>query len=619
MTTDMTMTAIAGTSTAYPPTDGLQAKTTYIQLAETGFSDTVLKALDRLREKSVLTDAIICVEDQELHCHKVVLSSCSDVFCQMFSTSTNDTTQRIYTSIVSADTMRLLVDFVYKGKVEVKRNEVKKLQAASKLYGVCSLSQLCERSLEIVKQEPVLDSVGSDNVEAGVQQSAGMSVLDSDTDGFILARVRVKEEDICREVGETIYTNDGNGCEAMDWKSNRHGNRAINSFSTQCQSTSNDRNQGHCQLDDSELSDASGAKRRPEKTISVKIEPFSPDDPEYWHSSRYQDGDADFNTMRNKQSSADTSEDLQDGSDDDDQQFYIATEVSGVAMAIDDSFKEGRRELSSTATKWIATGHGGNADTDNTWELQEVVHEGDSETASQYSNTLSHTGTLVKRSVYPIYNRALTGTALPVVESTNGMQEDSEQQSENEVRHGMGAQFETLGSESQSVSSVVLPVINTCSDSLAIKQHCSEISRSKYYTCKVCGEVFNPFSLFCLHVKQRALGQSQNVCPLCEHTFSSFCGLGRHFKILHKNKMTSVKGHRNAAILNDCLYRYRCQTCGKVFIKFAIFKIHEKQHEQGVSELQCPLCGWDYKNFKNVLIHFKRTHKSQLQEWEGNS
>ncbi|XP_070533492.1 uncharacterized protein [Ptychodera flava] len=359
------MTDIAMGDRLDQTTDGRLASTSYIALAEKGFSDTVLNSLNGLREQAILTDAIICVEDQELHCQKVVLSSCSDVFCQMFSTSTNDTTQRIYTSIVSADTMRQLVDFVYKGKVEVQRSDVKKLEVASKLYGVCSLSQLCERSLETVKQEPVFDSVGSDNVEAGVQQSAGMSVLDSDTDGFILERVRVrsletvkqepvldcvgsdadivervrvKEEDNSREIGETIYTNDGNGYEAMDWKSNRHGNRAINSFSTQCQLASDDGNQGHCQLDKGERSDACGAKQCPEKTIKVKIEPFSPDDPEYWHSSRYQDGDADFNTMRNQQSSADTSEDLLDGSDNDDQQFYIATEVSDVAMATDGSF-----------------------------------------------------------------------------------------------------------------------------------------------------------------------------------------------------------------------------------------------------------------------------------------
>ncbi|XP_070533488.1 uncharacterized protein [Ptychodera flava] len=633
-----------------------------------------------------------------------------------------------------------------------------------------------------------------------------MSVLDSGTPADIVERVRVKEEDNSGEIGEKIYTNDGNGYEAMDWKSNRHGNRAINSFSTQCQSASDDGNQGHCQLDKGERSDASGAKQCPEKTITVKTEPFSPDDPEYWHSSRYQDGDADFNTMRNKQSSADTSEDLQDGSDNDDQQFYIATEVSDVAMATDGSFqgvRGGSTELSSVATERLATIHGGNSDSDNAWQLKHGGHEEESQVASQCSNTSSYSRTPIKRSIYPIYNRAATwnvtsracltdaetalgrdtdksteampepvheidaesqfsregdkdamdhaendmqckcvqcmgsvqsveliqcramlklpmgkdcgeffrslalfrlhekhhnmavsrvtcpsclqtfplfgncgehfwnahndGTTwqdddphLPAAESENYIQEYSEQQSENDVGHNMEPQpqFEILASENQSDS----VVINTCSESLSSRNYRSEVSRSKHYTCKLCGELFNPFSLFCLHVKQRAQGVSTNTCPMCGQTFSSFCSLGRHFKNVHKNKITSVNvisigntsgnkpgdyseqgpesgslssqsidGSVNGASTDDedaatddegngtiiKRSKYWCQKCDKNFFKVFTFKIHESQHEKGLSQLQCPLCGWDYAHIKGVLNHFKRQHKSKLEEWGG--
>ncbi|XP_070533490.1 zinc finger protein 655-like isoform X1 [Ptychodera flava] len=249
---------------------------------------------------------------------------------------------------------------------------------------------------------------------------------------------------------------------------------------------------------------------------------------------------------------------------------------------------------------------------------------------------------------------------LPAAESENYIQEYSEQQSENDVGHNMEPQpqFEILASENQSDSVVV----NTCSESLSSRNYNSEVSRSKHYTCKLCGELFNPFSLFCLHVKQRAQGVSTNTCPMCGQTFSSFCSLGRHFKNVHKNKITSVNmisigntsenkpgdyskqgpqscslssqsidGSVNGASTDDEYAaiddegngtikrsKYWCQKCGKKFFKVLSFKIHESQHEKGLSELQCPLCGWDYAHFNGVLHHFKKQHKSKLEEWGGN-
>ncbi|XP_070575663.1 uncharacterized protein [Ptychodera flava] len=437
------MTGIASSDRLDPTTDGCLVSTSSIQLTDMGFSDGVLNALNRLREQAVLTDAIICAEDQEIHCHKVVLSSCSDVFCRMFSTSTNNTTQRIHTSIASADTMRKIINFVYKGTTEVQRSELEKLHTASKHFGVTRLSKLCERFLGISREEPVLDSVGSDDVEAGGQQTAEkffvvheMPVTDLGTQPQTVERVKVKKECTYPEIGDRISRNKGIGHEVMDWESGCHGNNASNSASTQCQSTSGSDigNQGQCQSFQGERSDTYGAKTAHEETISVKTEPVLLDDPvfhqktisvktepalldepEHWHSRSYQNGDRDLYSASGisatHQSSADTNQDPEDASNDDSQQFYIATELNDDAMATGDSFQGERRgstELSSMATGLIAAGHGGNNGNDNTRKLHESGREAESDTASHFSNTSSSTGYPVTgfTCVYPSYNRA---------------------------------------------------------------------------------------------------------------------------------------------------------------------------------------------------------------------
>ncbi|XP_070533497.1 uncharacterized protein [Ptychodera flava] len=386
------MTAIHSSNGVDPTTDSSPASRSYIQLEERGYSDTVMNSLNGLREQAILTDAIICVEDQELHCHKVVLSSCSDVFCQMFSTSTNDTTHRIHTSIVSADTMRQLVDFVYKGKVEVQSSELKKLHSASKYFGVSSLGKLCDRFLGISRHEPDLNSVGNGDVEAGRRQNSEiltdapkMSVFDSDTQAHSGERVRVKEENKLVEVGDRMYRNVVNCNEVIDWESSCHGSDADNSVSTQCSSTTSFDvgNEGQCQsaIPVGERSDTYGTKTSHEKTISVKTEPVLLDDPEHRHSRSYQDGDTDFYSVSGRvathQSSADTYQDLDDDSDDDSQQFYIATELNDDATATGDSFQGERRgstELTSMATEWIAAAQGANPDSDNTWQQCRTVN-----------------------------------------------------------------------------------------------------------------------------------------------------------------------------------------------------------------------------------------------------
>ncbi|XP_070533483.1 zinc finger protein 14-like isoform X1 [Ptychodera flava] len=231
----------------------------------------------------------------------------------------------------------------------------------------------------------------------------------------------------------------------------------------------------------------------------------------------------------------------------------------------------------------------------------------------------------------------------PMSESENSTEDDSEQQSESDLQDGIESksQLGTLHSRNQSAANIT----NTGSQPVPSKQSFYDVRVSKYlYTCKQCSQQFNSHTLFSLHEKQHTLGLSNTICPLCGQTFSSFCNLGRHFKTVHKNKMTianvnslrddSEQGiqrdsscsqsgdgtvneacsgsHRNRAIS-----KYgRCQKCGQLFMKEALFKMHERQHELGLSNLQCPVCGRKFSTFSNLAKHFKQAHRNKLSSLE---
>ncbi|XP_070535308.1 zinc finger protein ZFP2-like [Ptychodera flava] len=244
----------------------------------------------------------------------------------------------------------------------------------------------------------------------------------------------------------------------------------------------------------------------------------------------------------------------------------------------------------------------------------------------------------------------------PVAESENNLQQDSEQQSENDEQHDreLHSQFEILHSDNQSGDIFT----NTCTQLVAKKQHFSYTSKSKHLiTCKQCGQKFRSFTLYSLHEKQHVLGLSSKTCPLCRQIFSNFCNLGSHFKTVHKDKMmtadenslTDESGNNtevcseqrvriglscgqnsdgsandvvsdsrgNGDIQTHCSILHPCQKCGQVFKKVDTFKMHERQHELGLSNLQCPLCGIKFSTFSNLGKHFKK-HRNKVSTWAHN-
>ena len=99
-----------------------------------GHSAEILRSTNTLRKQNLLCDVILHVEDRDFPVHRVILAACSDYFKAMFTNSMSESTsekKNIVIKGLSADTMEILLDFIYTETIKVSVENVQALLPAA--------------------------------------------------------------------------------------------------------------------------------------------------------------------------------------------------------------------------------------------------------------------------------------------------------------------------------------------------------------------------------------------------------------------------------------------------------------------------------------------------------
>ncbi|XP_071766472.2 kelch-like protein 10 [Centroberyx gerrardi] len=104
---------------------------------------------NELRLDGKLCDAVLRVDDAEFNAHKIILCGCSSYFCALFTHGWTSQEQRHYNILgVSADMMRLLIEFAYTRSVPVTEDNVEELLAAADQLCIMGVVRTCCEFLE---------------------------------------------------------------------------------------------------------------------------------------------------------------------------------------------------------------------------------------------------------------------------------------------------------------------------------------------------------------------------------------------------------------------------------------------------------------------------------------
>ncbi|CAB4000819.1 kelch 12 [Paramuricea clavata] len=115
-----------------------------------GHSTEILSSINTLRKRNLLCDAILFVEDRDFPIHRVILAACSDYFEAMFTSGMSESCKeqkKIEIQGLSADTMEILLDFIYTEKVKVSVENVQALLPAACLLQLNGAKKACSEFL----------------------------------------------------------------------------------------------------------------------------------------------------------------------------------------------------------------------------------------------------------------------------------------------------------------------------------------------------------------------------------------------------------------------------------------------------------------------------------------
>ncbi|XP_076009806.1 kelch-like protein 10 [Genypterus blacodes] len=113
---------------------------------------------NELRLKEELCDAVIRVQNEDFHIHRVILSGCSEYFRSLFTRWSSTVDQVYEIDQVSPEIMRLIIEFAYIGSEEVNHTNVEELYIACDFFKVTGLMDACLRFMrEHLSKENCID------------------------------------------------------------------------------------------------------------------------------------------------------------------------------------------------------------------------------------------------------------------------------------------------------------------------------------------------------------------------------------------------------------------------------------------------------------------------------
>jgi len=123
---------------------------------------TLQDGMKSLFKSKVFSDVKLLVDGEEFDAHRAALASRSEVFEAMFNASMTETaTNSVTIGDISAETMKLLLQFIYTdtfAAYDVQPAVIGDLLKAAQKYQISRLSRLCEKkAVEALTLESVLD------------------------------------------------------------------------------------------------------------------------------------------------------------------------------------------------------------------------------------------------------------------------------------------------------------------------------------------------------------------------------------------------------------------------------------------------------------------------------
>ncbi|CAC5365929.1 KLHL12 [Mytilus coruscus] len=151
------------------------------QIFTDSHAKSILTTMNNLRKVNKLCDVVLQVDGEEFPAHRVVLAACSDYFCAMFTNEMSEKDKSVITlHEISADVMRVLLDFVYTETVNVSVENVQELLPAACLLQLTGVKQACSSFLE--KQ---LDATNCLGIKIFAEQHSCNELLEA-ADSFCL-------------------------------------------------------------------------------------------------------------------------------------------------------------------------------------------------------------------------------------------------------------------------------------------------------------------------------------------------------------------------------------------------------------------------------------------------
>ena len=108
-----------------------------------------LMVMDDLRKRHQLCDVTICVGNNKIYAHRLVLASFSSYFLAMFTNGMMESLEETITlKDLDGNIVGLLIDFAYTGKLDITTDTVQSLLYTSSLFQLTAIQKACSDFLQ---------------------------------------------------------------------------------------------------------------------------------------------------------------------------------------------------------------------------------------------------------------------------------------------------------------------------------------------------------------------------------------------------------------------------------------------------------------------------------------
>ncbi|GBO12252.1 Protein bric-a-brac 2 [Araneus ventricosus] len=129
----------------------------HISLNSNNHNSNLVNSLDHFKAVNSFVDVSLVCEGHTVKAHKIILSAGSNVLHRLLLANPAKH-PIIILAETKYDTLRMIIDFLYKGRIDVPRNDLKKLLAVAVTFEINELKRLCEENLNNQKDsEPNTD------------------------------------------------------------------------------------------------------------------------------------------------------------------------------------------------------------------------------------------------------------------------------------------------------------------------------------------------------------------------------------------------------------------------------------------------------------------------------